>query len=55
MNDKINYKTTYLNEEFFGKYDNVFWVFFLPDSKQPMNKWSCGVKIYIFSNQSQFY
>lgn len=29
MNDKINYKIIYLNEEFFGKYDNVFWVFFV--------------------------
>lgn len=24
MNDKINYEIIYLNEDFFGKYDNVF-------------------------------
>lgn len=42
MNDKINYETTYLNEEFFGKHDNIF--FFLPDSKLTINKWNCGLK-----------
>lgn len=42
-------------KNFLYDYGVFFFVFFLPDSKLPMNKWNCGVKKYIFSNQRQFY